>query len=74
MRDTELNIEEALDDPRVGFVMDLFGQARAFEAPPFAGGVLTDWPALVVDTFPILRGEDAAIDAWYRHLKGADHG
>lgn len=75
MRKLTIDIDEALADPIVDFVMDLWGQARGFlEAPAFSGGVLDSWPALAVECFPMLRNEDSAIDAYLRHQKEKSDG
>ncbi len=70
-----MDIEEALSDPRVTTVLELWTEARRYpDSPPFGGGVLTDWPAIVVDGFAVCREEEWAIDEFvrWREQKEAD--
>jgi hypothetical protein len=65
-----VDIDEALADPMVETVLELWGEARRYpDSPPFGGGVLTDWPALAVDCFATCRAEEWAIDDFERWKK-----
>jgi hypothetical protein len=59
-----VDIDEALDDPTVVAVLARWWEARLHEAPPFSGGVLDAWPALMVDGLAVCRAEERAIDAF----------
>lgn len=62
-----VDIEEALSDPRAADVLRLWSEARRYpDAPPFSGGVLTEWPAIAVDGFATCRDEEHAIDDFLR--------
>jgi len=39
------------------------------DSPPFAGGVLTDWPALEADALAFARREWAVVQAYLRSLE-----
>jgi hypothetical protein len=69
----KVNIDEAFADQRVTTVLAQWGEARRYpDAPPFAGGVMTDWPAIAVDGFAVCREEEWAIDDFQRWKEGDD--
>ncbi len=62
-----IDIDLALFD--AGELRLMWHQSRQFpDAPPFGGGVLTDWPAIAVDGFAILNSEQQLVDAYRRHM------
>ena len=65
-----VDIEEALADPAVDLVLERWDASKHHEAPPFSGGVLDAWPALMVDGLAICRQEETAIGDWLSHEKG----
>lgn len=68
-----VDIREALADPRVDAVLELWSDARRYpDSQPFGGGVLTDWPAIAVDGFAVCRVEEHAIDDYLRSLEKED--
>jgi len=60
MRET-VDIDEVFSEPKVEAVLDVWWDARAFEAPAFSGGVRDAWPALMVDGLALCEAEERAI-------------
>lgn len=68
-----MDIEEALADWQVVEVLEVWLDARMFEAPAFSGGVRDAWPSLMVDGLSICREEESFIDGYRRWLEAKEH-
>ncbi len=63
-----MNIEEAIAATE-GLRVRFWKWAKWPEAPPFAGGVLTDWPAREADGLAFARREWRAVQQYLRSLE-----
>lgn len=64
--EAQVDLKEAFEesaDVRAAF----FAWVQWQDAPPFSGGVLTDWPARMVDGLAFARREWAAVNAHLAH-------
>jgi len=69
-----VDIEEIFAEPQTSAVLEAWHTAKLWSpAPPFSGGVLDAWPAVMVDGLAICRDEARAI-AEYLHWKEAGDG
>lgn len=45
-------------------MLEAWDASKHHQAPPFSGGVLDAWPALMVDALAVCRAEESAIGDW----------